>query len=69
MLHGCHKVSLGACEGEAVVLVGVFSHSLLVCCWYSFFPFLFQFGTRVQAVNATPPGVMNAESCSRESEG
>lgn len=41
----------------------------LVCCWCSFFPFLLQFGTRVQAVNATAPGVMSTESFSREGEG
>lgn len=71
MLHECHQVSLGAREGEAVVLVGVFSCSFcwLVCWWCSFFPFLLQFGTRVQAVNATAPGVMSVESFSREGEG
>lgn len=41
MLHECHKVSLGACGQEAVVLVDVFSCFLvllLVCCWVFFLP-------------------------------
>lgn len=39
MLHGCHKVSLGAREGEAVVLVGVFSCSLVGLFVVFFLPF------------------------------
>lgn len=39
MLRGCYKVSLGVCEGEAVVLVGVFSCSLVGLFLVFFLPF------------------------------
>lgn len=38
MLHGCHKISLGACEREAVMLVVVFSSFLVVLLLVFFLP-------------------------------